>query len=205
MSTRTTVFLRDIKSGQFVEAALIDGVSREDVEKAEGEWNPFLVEQVRRMESGGVPKDLLPQHRHWDWRQKYDATEAYLAYRMFGIECQNQMQGLLLVTTAGKNCRIPSQAGKPLVYVHFLAAAPWNIPSIAPEPRFSLAGTILLGTALQLSIEEEFQGRIGLHSLPQADEWYRASCGMTDLGPDPAAKGLRYFEMTPGQASEFLR
>jgi len=205
MSTKTTVYLRNAKTGEFVEAFLIDGLARPDIEKAEADWKPFLSEQVKRMEASGIAKHLLPQHRHWDWREKYDATEGYLAYRMFGIECQAQMQGLLLVTTAAKNCRIASQAGKPLVYVHFLAAAPWNLPSITSEPRFSLTGTILLGTAIQLSIEEEFQGRIGLHSLPQADDWYKSSCGMTDLGPDPAAKGLRYFEMTPDQASKFLR
>ena len=205
MSTRTQVYLKDLKTGGFVEAILIDGLTRAEVEKAEAEWKPFLNEQVKRMEAAGVPKHLLPQHRHWDWREKYDATEAYLAYRMFGIECRSQMQGLMLVTTAGKNCRIPSEEGKPLVYVHFLAAAPWNIPSIAPEPRLSLVGTLLLAAAVELSIEEEFKGRIGLHSLPQADDWYRTSCGMTDLGPDPNAKDLRYFEMTPNQASEFVR
>jgi hypothetical protein len=107
--------------------------------------------------------------------------------------------------TAGKNCQIESQKGKPLAYVHFLAAAPWNLATVAPDPRFSLVGSILVATAIHLSIEEEFQGRIGLHSLPQADEWYRNSCGMTDLGRDHAVQDLRYFEMTPEQASEFLK
>jgi hypothetical protein len=27
---------------------------------------------------------------------------------------------------------------------------------------------------------------------------------MTDLGPDPSVQNLRYFEMTPKQAAEFL-
>jgi hypothetical protein len=205
MSVISLVHLKDRGAGQFVEANLMDGLTREDVEKAEADWKPFLDEQVKRMEATGVPKHKWPQHLHWNWREKYDATEEYLAYRMFGIECQSQMQGLMLALTAGKDSQIASQRGRPLVYVHFLAAAPWNLASIVAEPRFSLVGSILVAAAIHLSMEEEFQGRIGLHSLPQSDDWYRKTCGMTDLGPDQTVQNLRYFEMTPEQASEFLR
>jgi len=205
MSVTSLVHLKDRGAGRFVEANLIDGLTREDVEKADADWKPFLDEQIKRMESTGIPKHKWPQHRHWNWREKYDATEEYLAYRMFGIECQSQVQGLMLALTAGKNSQIASQRGRPLVYVHFLAAAPWNLASIVAEPRFSLVGSILVAAAIHLSIEEEFQGRIGLHSLPQSDDWYRKTCGMTDLGPDQTVENLRYFEMTPEQASEFLR
>ena len=44
---------------------------------------------------------------------------------------------------------------------------------------------------------------MALHSLPQAERYYRDVCGMTDLGPDPAYDNLRYFEMTAEQAAEF--
>ena len=205
MSERIAVYLKDRKAGELVSATLIDGVTREEVEKAESVWKPFLEQQVRRMQAEGVPKDKWPQHRHWDWRQKQEATEPYLAYRMFGVECSSQIQGLMLVATAGKQARIDSQRGKPLVYVHFLAAAPWNLPSIVKDPRYTLVGSVLLATAIQLSIEEEFQGRIGLHSLPQSDVWYRDVCSMTDLGADASVQNLHYFEMTPKQASEFLK
>jgi hypothetical protein len=50
----------------------------------------------------------------------------------------------------------------------------------------------------------EFKGRIGLHSLPQANAFYANTCGMTDLGFDQDYEGLRYFEMTPGQAEAFI-
>lgn len=205
MSERTAVYLKDRKTGQLVEAMLIDGVTREEVEKAEVVWKPFLEQQLKRMQAEGVPKSRWPQHRHWDWRLKQESTELYLAYRMFGIECGSQMQGLMLVLTAGKHARIDSQRGKPLVYIHFLAAAPWNLGSIVDEPRYTLVGSVLLAIAIHLSVEEEFQGRIGLHSLPQSEPWYRDACGMTDLGPDASVQDLRYFEMTPKQASEFLK
>lgn len=205
MSNRTTIHLIDRQTGHLVEATLIDGVTREDVERAEAIWKPFLDEQVERMRAEGIPRSSWPQHRHWDWSQKQESTELYLAYRMFGIEYGSDIQGLMLALTAGKHCRIESQMGKPLVYVHFLAAAPWNVPSIVKEQRYGLVGSILIATAIQLSIDEEFQGRIGLHSLPQSDEFYRDRCHMIDLGPDPVIQNLRYFEMTPELASEFLK
>ena len=54
-----------------------------------------------------------------------------------------------------------------------------------------------------LSENMEFSGRIGLHSLPQANSFYANTCGMTDLGADPAYEGLCYFEMTSEQAHAF--
>jgi hypothetical protein len=206
MSDRSLVFLKNRQLGQLVEATLIEDLGRAEVEAAEHEWVPFLRERLEELKKRGVPRKEWPEHSHWDWRQKYEVVERYsLACKMFGIECQAQMQGMMLVSTAGKTCRIPSQRNKQLVYVHFLAAAPWNLPSIVESPRFSLVGSILIASAIQLSLTEEFLGRIGLHSLPQADKWYSNECGMTDMGPDPSMQNLRYFEMTPEQAAEFLK
>jgi hypothetical protein len=53
MSDTSLVYLTDRKSGKLVEANLIDGLTREDVEKAEADWKPFLDEQVKRMEKTG--------------------------------------------------------------------------------------------------------------------------------------------------------
>ena len=71
------------------------------------------------------------------------------------------------------------------------------------QPRFGLVGKVFLAGAIQLSRDTGFRGRVGLHSLPQADPFYH-SCGMTDLDIDPAVENLRYFEMTPAQAQAFL-
>jgi hypothetical protein len=75
MSERTQVHLKDRRIGKLVEAILIDGVTEAEVEAAESKWKPFLEKEIRRMELAGVPKERLPQHRHWDWRQKYEAIE----------------------------------------------------------------------------------------------------------------------------------
>jgi len=195
----------DRLSGELVEAWLIDGVSRDEVESAEAAWSPVVARKVEELKRAGVSPEHWPEHSHWDWRIKHQAVAGLIAYRMFGLECLGQIQGFMLVQAAGHWCRLPIQAGKDLVYIDFVASAPWNSPSVVAQPMFGLVGTIFLATAIQLSRSEGFKGRIGLHSLPQAEQFYTDRCGMTDLGMDPKKENLRYFEMTPDRASAFLR
>lgn len=203
MSTHVGVFIRDRRSGEYVDAILIDGVSREEVVAANLSWKSELQNALWRRTAEKTPTHH-PEHSHWDWQKKYDATKDLLIYQMLGVKCAGEMQGLILLRTGNRFCRMPSQYGKGLVEVMFLATAPWNTPSITEEPRYSQVGTVLLASAIQISMDLEFSGRIGLHALPQAEKWYSGRCGMTDLGPDPNYNDLKYFEMTPEQASKFL-
>jgi hypothetical protein len=205
VSDQSTTYLKDRRTGQLVEATLIDGVSRDEVEQAECSWRSVLMESLTELQRSGLPESQWPEHRHWDWLKKREAIEGLIAYRMFGIKCEGEMQGLMLVSTAGHPCRISEQKGKEQVYVDFVASAPWNSPGLVASPRFGLVGRVLISTAVQLSVEEGFRGRIGLHSLPQAETFYAANCGMTDIGKDMKKEGLRYFEMTPAQAAAFVR
>lgn len=161
--------------------------------------------RVQDLTRQGIPLGQWPQHAHWDWEMKAVHVAGLLAYQILGIECEREMQGLMLAATVGKSCRIPAQLGKPIVYVHFLATAPWNDRDFIPEPLYGGVGKIFLAAAIQISIDNGFKGRIGLHSLPQDDAFY-TGCGMTDLGQDssPGAQNLRYFEMTPDQAHVFI-
>lgn len=101
-----------------------------------------------------------------------------------------------------RSARSAGDAGKPLVYLEYLEVAPWNWPEFG-TPTFKGIGSALITAALERSLDEGFKGRMGLHSLPQADDFYRR-LGMTDLGPDANYQGLRYFEMTAEQARAFL-
>ncbi len=61
--------------------------------------------------------------------------------------------------------------------------------------------------ACKLFFEDEAskeKGRIGLHSLPQANSFYAYVCGMTDLGQDATYENLRYFELEPERARNFI-
>jgi hypothetical protein len=205
VSDRSPAFLKDRRTGQLVNATVIDGISREEVERAELSWRPVLLQRLERLRTSGTAEGLRPEHSHWDWRNKHAAVEGLIAYRMFGIECDGDIQGLMLISTAGHPCRIPEQQGKEQVYIDFVASAPWNSPGLVESPHYGLVGRVLVATAVQVSLEEGFRGRIGLHSLPQAETFYASNCGMTDLGRDMKKQGLRYFEMTPAQSAAFLR
>jgi hypothetical protein len=204
VTDQSTTYLKDRRTGKLVAATLIDGVSRDEVERAESSWQPILLESLETRGRSGIAKGSQLEHSHWDWRKKHAAIEGLIAYRMFGIECEGDMQGLMLVSTVGHPCRITEQRGKEQVYIDFVATAPWNSPGLVDVPRYGLVGRVLIATAVQLSVEEGFRGRIGLHSLPQAETFYATNCGMTDLGKDTKKEGLRYFEMTPAQAAAFL-
>jgi hypothetical protein len=113
------------------------------------------------------------------------------------------MQGLLMVTVAGKVARLPPDDGKPLVYIDYLESAPWNVIPLVAEPQFSGIGMVLMHAAVQLSYDEGFHGRIGLHTLDQSEVFYRNKCGMQGCGPDPSYHGLPYYEMTREIAARF--
>ncbi len=118
------------------------------------------------------PISRSPQHRHWSWEKKGAAIKGLIAYQGYAIEASGVTQGMMIVNLT-ETCRLPEQDGKPLVYVSFVESAPWNRSQFGQLPIFQGVGSILLTTAINLSHDEGFGGRIGLHSLPQADAFYR--------------------------------
>lgn len=193
MSEKYPVLILEAASKKEVEGFLIVDMDRESVVAAQQAFTQF------HSQSGGKP-----EHAHWDWNRKFQLTIDYsLTYRMLGIECGGQIQGLMLIAV-GKDCRIKSQEGKNLVYIDYLSAAPWNSKATTATPKYKLVGKVLLQAAIEISEDEGFKGRIGLHSLPQSETWY-VNCGMTDLGKDADYQNLRYFEMTPEQAAAFTK
>ena len=94
-------------------------------------------------------------------------------------------------------------AGGSVVYLDYLEAAPWNLKSPLAAARFKGVGIALLADAVRLSIETGLDGRMGLHSLPQAEPFY-TRCGMIRVGEDPDYYGLPYYEYTGPQAAEWL-
>jgi len=108
----------------------------------------------------------------------------------------------MIVKTAGEFARLPTKPGLPLVRVEYLATAPWNWGPSSTKPRFGGVGHALLLAAISLSLELEFGGRVGLHSLPQSETWY-AKQGMVKLGDSARKNGLAYFEMSEASARQF--
>ncbi|NCC62346.1 MAG: GNAT family N-acetyltransferase [Verrucomicrobiae bacterium] len=186
------------------EAELWNSITEKQLADWEAEWVPELLNAVQRLHRAGVPRQHWPQNRHWDWRRKSEAFQGMLAYPCFSIVCGGLTQGMMIVDTTMKRCRIGSQNGKNLVYIEYVENAPWNRRELYNPPRYRGVGSILVRAAIEISHEYGFKGRIGLHSLPQANSFYANKCGMTDLGADDSYQGLRYFEMTPELADAFV-
>jgi hypothetical protein len=156
------------------------------------------------MKASGIERGQLPQSRHWNWRDKAGAISGRLANPSFCVMCQGMTQGMTILDTL-RGSRIESKKGKDLIYIEYLENAPWNRPHLpGDQPRFAGVGSLLFRAAIELSREEGFKGRLGLHSLPQSNNWYSRVCGMTDLGVDADHQNLRYFEMTSEQADAFI-
>ena len=202
MST-TAIQIVNRSSGQVVEAVLHESLSVERILQTEASWGPVRVSALQRLLAEGCPEDHLPQHFHWDWSRKI-ARLGDAAYRCLGVECDGEMQGMMMVATTGHLARLPPDAGQPLVYVEFLETAPWNVQPLVREPRFSGVGGRLFEAVVLLSSGLNCDGRVGLHALPQAEPFYRGKCLMTVLGADPDYSDLPYYELTREQAASHL-
>lgn len=198
----STIYLLDNATGKSVEAELRDAIEQAQIDDWAAHWVPATLTMIQTLVTNQVPREKWPQSLHWDWPRKTAQVQGLLAFRGFSVVAQGVTQGMSQVDLT-KSAREASQARKPLIYVEYLEVAPWNRPELGSTPRLRGVGSALLTAAVALSREEGFKGRVGLHSLPQADAFYRR-CGMTDLGPDAAYQNLRYFEMTVAQAHTFL-
>ncbi|MEH1830576.1 MAG: GNAT family N-acetyltransferase [Nostoc sp.] len=114
-------------------------------------------------------------------------------YERLALECEAITQGLMILELYCYRSLLAST--KNLVYVDYLTIAPWNRRSIENPPMYKGVGSSLLKFAIEHSFDLDYKGRIGLHSLPGAENFY-AKFGMVDLGYDSNKQGLRYFEIS---------
>lgn len=143
-------------------------------------WKPRLLSSVE-------------EDSHWDWAVKSQATASYLNYEKFVLECDQLTQGLMMLELDAHRSRLEN--GKSLVYIDFLATAPWNRRSIQNPPDYKGVGSIFVQFAIMRSCDLEYQGRAGLHALPNAIDFY-TKLGMKNFGPDPEKQNLIYFEFS---------
>lgn len=196
---RSAVFLSDGRSDApaVVSASLIRDLPPDRLVAVEEMWGPQrgIIREALAQVGGSM------QHAHWDWRDKIDrAVKGQLL--LSAIECDGEIQGLIAVAARARfACLLP---GAQALYVDYIETAPWNLRTAVSPPRYEGVGTLLLADALFRSRELGHDGRIGLHSLPSAVDYYRHRCGMTDLGEDPAYYDLRYFEYTAEEATAWL-
>ncbi len=220
--TNQSIQLLDSRTGQRVHAEVHVALSIVDVYDAEAAWAPARVRIRQKVKEARLPRTVVPQSTHWDWSRKLDAMDESRLLplgdaRLIGIRQADQWQGLVWVESMnmhGAEHRTKlGNTNRPMAYIPWLETAPWNW-DIPPEPtnakgavqqrRFRGLGILLMTYAVLWSDQQGFNGRLGLHSLPQSERFYRLNCGMTDLGPDPKYQRLRYFEFEEAQATTFL-
>jgi len=115
--TVSRVHLLNVERGQPEAAELWDAITEQQLADWEGEWVPELFKALQRLRRTGVERRHWPQNRHWNWRKKTERIQGMLASPGFSIVCEGLTQGMMIVDTAMKRCRIDSQKGKHLVYV----------------------------------------------------------------------------------------
>lgn len=174
----------------------------EHLRQVEVAWKPVIARYISGLTASCVRTDW-PQSAHWDWSRKVAAIGSLLAYQSFAITRGGRLEGMMIANVHQYRAREQSQAGQHLVYVDYVETAPWNREHTVASPEFGGVGSVFMHVAIQLSRDEGFRGRIGLHSLPQSEDFYR-HIGMLDFGPDATKQNLRYFEMTSAIADAFM-
>lgn len=204
MST-TPIKILDRATGQSVEAELVDSLAPEDLMVLEAVWTPERSRILLEITRAGLPHAERPQSLNWNWRAK--AHHLRLAQASgYAVVCDEEWQGAMLTKSGTYFARLGEGRGKPLVYIDFLEVAPWNwtIPGIGQRRRYGLIGPHLFERAVRQSWDEGFEGRVGLHALPQSEPFYGAACGMTPLGADEEHENLTYFELSRENAERIL-
>ena len=181
--------LKDERTGQLVIAALQSSLSPSYLEWVDALWQPALETLLESQPE-------LPEYAHWRWAWKL--TEYNIDKIGFAVEHEGAPQAVM-IAKRGYTARLLGQEDQPLLYIDYLATAPWNNAALTQAPRYRLCGTALWKAAIKYSQEQGWEGRVGLHSLKQAESFYRDVCQMSDLGHDPNYDNLRYFEWKPDQ------
>jgi GNAT superfamily N-acetyltransferase len=168
-----------------------------ELQTIETRWAEAREEAAMR----GIVAGLAPlEHSHWDWRKKADSVEIG-RHMLVAVECAGEPQGIMAVLRTPGPARLVDGN---VIYVDYVESAPWNIKSSGVLPRYLGVGTALIAEAVRLGLESGTGGRVGLHSLPQAEAFYD-KCGMTRLGPDVDYFDLTYYEFTDQQATNWLQ
>ena len=191
------VYLKEVSTGQIVKAELHGTIPDEILAQWDEKWVPAM----KAICEGRLLSDK-PEDSHWNWRRKLGTANNLLKYTSYAIMCAGELQGLMLTNDVWA-ARHHDQFGKPTVYIEFIATAPWNRRA-AGRIRYRGVGTVFLAAAIIQSRTMGFRGRVALHSLPDAENFYRGQ-GLTELGRDSSHQNLLYFEMTEEGARKFIK
>ena len=191
--------------GEIVDVEIDSSLIANDLVLIDQSWGLKRLEIFNALQKIEIEGKLFPQSLHWDWTRKASQLKL-LEVSGFGVFYDEKWQGAMLTKTASCVSQAAQSRGKPLVYIDYIGAAPWNwnVAPLGIMGELKGTGSLLIHHAVRQSIEEGFAGRLGLHSLPQTEKYYEEQCGMTLFGPDPTKQNLTYFEFTEEEAQQFI-
>jgi len=192
MRIATTIY--DNLAKRNVPAELIIGVDAGIIEKVGRQWKR---ERIQKALQGKAS-----EHFHWDWGQKASHVNGLLAYDFFALECQGTIEGLMLTESVCHRAEIPPDEGKPILYIEFIEAAPRNTVVLNDISFYRDIGTRLIEGAVNFSMEQGFEGRVGLLTLSQAEQFYR-KMGFEKVRFDSKER-LYYYERTAKTSKQLL-
>jgi len=190
--------LENKETSELIPAGLYRGVDSHNIEDFRTLWLPMFEELKVELKIRGI----FIEDSHWDWEKKLKSIRGELAYNSFVIEADKRTQGMMIINNAAHYSWI--EIGKPLIYIEFLATAPWNRKLLVEKPVLGGVGKLLFVKAIIESLQSDFEGRVGLHSLPGAVSWY-TYLGMRDFGEDRKKQSLHYFELDKITANNLLK
>ncbi|TAF49933.1 MAG: GNAT family N-acetyltransferase [Oscillatoriales cyanobacterium] len=133
----------------------------------------------------------------WDWvfkKRIYNIRTQQL--ENWAIEYEGITQGVIMLDLSGRRSRLERDAR--MVYIFCVATAPWNRMEIQQPPKLQAVGRQLVQFARSKSLDLGFGGRVGLHALPEVEEFYRC-LNMTEIpgcsdDSESEIEQLTYFE-----------
>src|SRR5262249_54334425 len=144
-------------------------------------WLPLLI-------AHGTPD------ARWRWPEKASDVCYKTGVEHVMITHAEQVEGVMVTSLPDR--RPPLSSLPDLLYVEYVAAAPWNRPLRGESQVFKAIGPRLLSYAVRRSMREGREGRLGLHSEPDPNtlRFYRDKVRLRPCGADGDQEDRAYFE-----------
>ena len=164
-------------------------------------WRPALVTVLHRTcSSGRVIPFPMAAKLALELENKMARVQGLLAFRGFSRRCPGRHSGPHAESTYKDGARVEPGGQAARLYRVPRGGALEPARAWGHTCACAASGTALLTAAVELSEAEGFKGRIGLHSLPQADDVLPQMRHDGSRTRPTSNQDLRYFEMTAEQA-----
>ena len=165
--------LKNLRINEFEEAILHHTISDQHINHIENHWKPALLKHLENLKikhhygtKSFDPKKLfIEQGKHniqdakWDWRKKHNVFSGTFGYCGSALVCNGMTQGIGYFDISQKyKSRIITDTPSSIVYVEFIATAPWNRNKIEKQ-HYAGVGLALLHHAINISFSEGLKDR----------------------------------------------